>query len=63
VTRGLRFALLLTTLSPLFSFPASAQEAAVGSSLPETFLRDLPSSNNLFQVLETVEGEIISDRF
>src|SRR3989442_1685184 len=29
----------------------------------QTQLRDLPSSNNLFQLLETVEGEVISDRF
>ena len=26
-------------------------------------MRDLPSSNNVFQVFETAEGEIISDRF
>jgi hypothetical protein len=34
-----------------------------GSILTQTQFRDLPSTNNLFQLLETVEGEVISDRF
>src|SRR6185295_13020690 len=36
--------------------------AAIGSTFSSTLLRNLPYGN-LFQVLETVEGETISDRF
>ena len=60
MTRRLSFVFLLS----LVSIPADAQEpAAVGSTLSHTFLRDLPSSHNLFHALETIEGEVISDRF
>jgi len=59
VTRRLSLFLLFCCLSR----SAAAQDAAVGSSLSPTLLRDLPASNNLFQLLETVEGEVISDRF
>src|SRR5207253_10699409 len=64
VTRGLRLVLLLSLVLSLLSVPADAQESgAIGSTLTQTQFRDLPSSNNLFQLLETVEGEVISDRF
>ena len=64
MTRPIRSVLLLSLFLNLISVPANAQESgAVGSTLTQTQLRDLPSSNNLFQLLETVEGEVISDRF
>ena len=37
--------------------------AAIGSTLSQTLLRNLPVSNNLFSLFETTEGEITSDRF
>jgi hypothetical protein len=40
-----------------------ADAAAVGTSLTPTLLHDLPASANLFSLLETTEGEVISDRF
>ena len=43
--------------------PDRSDSAAIGSTFSSTLLGNLPSSNNLFQVLETVEGEVISDRF
>jgi hypothetical protein len=43
--------------------PDRSDAAAIGSTFSSTLLRNLPSSNNLFQLLETVEGETISDRF
>jgi hypothetical protein len=43
--------------------PDRSDAAAIGSTLSSDLLRNLPSSNNLFQLLETVEGEVISDRF
>jgi hypothetical protein len=43
--------------------PDPADAAAIGSTLSPTLLRDLPASNNVFSLLETVEGEVISDRF
>ncbi len=43
--------------------PVRTDSAAIGSTFSPTLLRDLPSSNNLFQLLETAEGEVISDRF
>jgi len=43
--------------------PEHADEAASGSSLSPAQLRDLPASDNIFSLLETVEGEVISDRF
>jgi hypothetical protein len=64
VIRGLRLGFLFIVLLGFVSFPARAQESPqVGSTLTGTQFRDLPSSNNLFQLLETVEGEVISDRF
>ena len=63
MTRGLRLGLFLGFFIH-FSISARAQEATpVGSTLTQTHFRDLPSANNLFQLLETVEGEVISDRF
>ena len=44
--------------------PAAPDDAAaIGSSLSPALLRDLPGSNNLFSLLETMEGEVTSDRF
>jgi len=64
VTRGLRFGFLFSILFTLVSIQAGAQEQAQsGSTLTGTQFYGLPSSNNLFQLLETVEGETISDRF
>jgi hypothetical protein len=37
--------------------------AAVGSNLSPALLTDLPTSENIYQVLETMEGEVTSDRF
>ena len=31
--------------------------------LSPELLRDLPTSNNIYQLLETTEGEVTSDRF
>lgn len=47
--------------TPVTADPADA--AAIGTNLTPTLLRDLPTSDNLFQLLETVEGEVITDRF
>jgi len=66
---ALRLALLIGLIA---SVPARAQTptapnqpdtAAIGSSLSPALLRDLPASSNLFQLLETTEGEVTSDRF
>ncbi len=43
--------------------PDPADAAAIGSSLSPALLRDLPASDNVFSLFETVEGEVISDRF
>jgi hypothetical protein len=43
--------------------PDRSDAAAIGTTFSSDLLRNLPSSNNLFQLLETVEGEVISDRF
>jgi hypothetical protein len=43
--------------------PGPADLAAIGSSLSPELLRDLPTSNNIYQLLETTEGEVTSDRF
>jgi hypothetical protein len=43
--------------------PGPADAAAIGSTLPPVLLQDLPASDNLYQLLETTEGEVISDRF
>ena len=43
--------------------PDRSDAAAIGTTLSSDLLRNLPSSDNLFQLLETVEGEVISDRF
>src|SRR5580765_979701 len=40
-----------------------ADAAAIGSTIPETMLRNLPASDNLFSLFETIEGEVASDRF
>jgi len=65
---ALQFALLIS----LFGIPARAQSpeasgpsdaAAIGSSLTPILLSDLPAANNIFQLLETTEGEVTSDRF
>jgi hypothetical protein len=42
--------------------PADAG-AAIGSSYSPALLSSLPTSNNIYQVLETTEGEVTSDRF
>ena len=65
-------ALCLALLIGLRAIPARAQTpspavhadtAAIGSTLPQNLLRNLPASNNLFSLLETTDGEITSDRF
>ena len=43
--------------------PDPADSAAIGTSLSPALLRDLPASNNVFSLLETAEGEVITDRF
>jgi hypothetical protein len=61
---------LLIFLSPNISVRAQSppapepadSAAAIGSSLSPTFLSNLPSSN-IYQLLETTEGEVTSDRF
>jgi hypothetical protein len=40
-----------------------ADAAAIGSTIPETMLRNLPASDNVFSLFETIEGEVTSDRF
>jgi len=42
--------------------PANAAPAT-GSSVSPVLLSDLPTSDNIYQVLETTEGEVTSDRF
>jgi hypothetical protein len=42
--------------------PAEAP-AAIGSSLPPALLSNLPASDNIYHLLETIEGEVTSDRF
>jgi hypothetical protein len=39
------------------------RQPELGSTLTADLLRDLPTSNNLFSVLETTQPEVISDRF
>ncbi len=64
MTRTIFLALLLGLLSVSARAQDKAKDdAAVGSSFSPALMRDLPSSNNVFQFFETVEGEIISDRF
>ncbi|HUK34797.1 MAG TPA: hypothetical protein VLV86_12830, partial [Vicinamibacterales bacterium] len=43
--------------------PDHADAAAIGSTLPQDMLRNLPASDNLYSLFETTEGEITSDRF
>jgi len=43
--------------------PGVGEGPPLGSSLTFDLLRDLPTSDNLFSVLETTQAEIISDRF
>ena len=42
---------------------APEEHAPTGSSFSLMMLRDLPSSNNLFSLLEGVEPNVITDRF
>ncbi|HKF69326.1 MAG TPA: hypothetical protein VKB36_22430, partial [Vicinamibacterales bacterium] len=42
--------------------PADAP-AAIGSRLSPVLLSNLPTSDNIYQLLETTEGEVTSDRF
>jgi hypothetical protein len=69
-----RLACTLAACAPLFSpFPASAQPAARGPitdgagplawTYDGGFLRDLPTSDNLFALIETLQPSIVSDRF
>jgi hypothetical protein len=43
--------------------PDPADSAAIGTTLSPALLQDLPASNNVFSLLETTEGEVITDRF
>lgn len=43
--------------------PGAADAAAIGSSFSQPLLTNLPTSENIYQVLETTEGEVTSDRF
>jgi hypothetical protein len=43
--------------------PGPADAAVTGTILTPTLLLDLPTSNNIYQLLETTEGEVTSDRF
>ncbi len=58
---GLATTALARAQSPAPPDPVDA--AAIGTNLPATLLHDLPAGNNLFSLLETVEGEVTSDRF
>jgi hypothetical protein len=72
VKHRVAIARLLAAVSIAFTVPsaARAQQAAApdehaptGSSFSLMMLRDLPSSNNLFSLLEGVEPNVITDRF
>ena len=43
--------------------PAVGEGPPLGSTLTFDLLRDLPTSDNLFSILETTQAEVISDRF
>jgi hypothetical protein len=58
---GLSISISARAQSP--AAPGPADLAAVGTSLSPTLLRDLPTSGDIFQLLETTEGEVTSDRF
>jgi hypothetical protein len=43
--------------------PGPADAAVIGTIFTPMLLLDLPTSNNIYQLLETTEGEVTSDRF
>lgn len=54
---------LIALLLLLMSGPAQAQTPTISSRLDAETLRDLPTTDNLFSVLETTQPSIVSDRF
>jgi hypothetical protein len=59
------FGLLLgsTAASAQSTGDGSASPATLGFTYDDGFLRDLPTSDNLYSVLETIQPSLISDRF
>ena len=69
MTRLICSVLLFILVLSFFTIPARAQqkdaqgEALAGTTFTPAHLRDLPASDNVYSLLETSEGEVISDRF
>jgi hypothetical protein len=55
--------LTMTSAAHAQAAPAPEEHPPIGSSFSQSMLRDLPSSNNLFSLLESVEPNVITDRF
>lgn len=59
----IRAGTLAATAALLLSLTVTAGLSAQTTEYDATFLRDLPTSDNLFAVLETMQPSVVSDRF